>query len=301
MLRYGQGMKRPGDIRNRIARAIAIAGLAVLCAMAFWQPMPAAAQTGPVAARAQDDNPFSALVGERRNRNARRASRATIERYVLASDDRAFLFEDLGGEARVKFLCGASDPRLECRLDPEGPSSEIYLLTATRAPRGDVIYKNTQGDTFLRIASYGGATVYWPGETQGLGASRSFGDNHTLTLMLAGVDTARRRAQSATAVISATVGEPVIFDAGPLPNEAMDASVLADAIMTAAKGVYSVAEDPTGARVFASRIDKVSFVRSQVPGVELTGRILEIRYDPTQDVLGRPSSAAVARYLEESL
>jgi hypothetical protein len=144
---------------------------------------------------AQSSDPFSALVGKKRQRPTARAKRITIERYVLASDDRALLFEDRSNEARVQFLCGPGDPRFDCTIDPEDPAAEIYQIKPTRGPRGDLIYKNAEGDTMMRIASYGGATVFWPGETRGLAASKSFGDDASLRLDFADYATAMRPAR----------------------------------------------------------------------------------------------------------
>lgn len=276
------------------------AALAVGAAFASGGGMTARAAS-PVAVSAQSANPFSALVGEPRQRRERRRGRADIERYVLAADDRVFLFEDHTDEARVTFICGDSDPRLDCTLDPEGPAPEIYSLRPTRGPRGDVIYKNVEGETLLRIASYGGATVFWPGENRGFAASKSFGDDAPLQLPQADVATAARRAQAATAVISAITGAPIVFNIGAQPVMGVDAPVLADAVMRAADGIKAVADDPTGARIVASRLKSVLFVESDAPGVTLTETALEIRYVPNSDIDGRPSSAAVARYLEETL
>ena len=251
---------------------------------------------------AQSPDPFSALVGKKRERRAPRAKRVKIERYVLASDDRAFLFEDHSNEARVKFLCGPDDQRLDCTIDFERPAAEIYQLRPTRGPRGDIIYKNAEGATMLRIASYGGATVFWPGEGRGFAASKSFGDDATLRLGFVEYEAAIRRAQAATAFVSAATGAPIIFDIGAAPAvEHQNASVLADAVVRAANAVKDVADDPTGARIIASRIKKVSFAQAEAPGVEFETGVLKILYVPKQDINGRPSSAAVARFLEETL
>jgi Domain of unknown function (DUF4908) len=251
---------------------------------------------------AQSSDPFSALVGKKRQRPTARAKRITIERYVLASDDRALLFEDRSNEARVQFLCGPGDPRFDCTIDPEDPAAEIYQIKPTRGPRGDLIYKNAEGDTMMRIASYGGATVFWPGETRGLAASKSFGDDASLRLDFADYATAMRRAQAATAYVSAATGAPIIFDLGAPPlTDHENAAVLGDAIIRAANGIKDVADDPTGARIIASRIKKVSFSAASAPGLGFAAGVLNIRYVPGQDIDGRPSSAAVAHFLEETL
>ncbi|MEO1241680.1 MAG: DUF4908 domain-containing protein [Pseudomonadota bacterium] len=256
-----------------------------------------------VIAAAQSSNPFSSLVGKRRERRSGRQGAAEIERYVLASDDRVFLFENQTDEARVTFLCGDGDQRLDCVLDQNGAAPEIYMLRPTRGPRGDVIYKNVEGETLLRIASYGGATVFWPGGMRGFAASKSFGDDAALRLPRLGLADAVRRAQAATAVISAATGAPIMFNVGaaPTPETTQDATVLADAVVRAADGLKKVADDPTGARVIASRIANVTFIEGEAPGVSLEENTLEIRYVPNSDISGRPSSTAVARFLEETL
>ncbi len=252
---------------------------------------------------AQSSDPFSALVGKKRTRRQERSRGVTIERYVLASDDRALLFEDRSNEARVQFLCGAGDPRLDCTIDTDGPAAEIYRLNATRGPRGDIIYKDVEGHTLLRIASYGGATVFWPGEDRGLAASKSFGDDAALKLVDNNFGTAQRRAQAGTAIVSAATGAPIIFDIGQGGDGAnkKNATVLADAVVRAAKGIKDVAVDPTGARIIASRINKVMFLEDEAPNIFLNEGVLMIHYVPDRDVDGRPSSAAVARFLEETL
>ncbi len=251
---------------------------------------------------AQSSDPFSALVGKKRQRPSAHTKNITIERYVLASDDRALLFEDRSNEARVKFLCGPDDPRFDCTIDPEDPAAEIYQIKPTRGPRGDLIYKNAEGDTMMRIASYGGATVFWPGEGRGLAASKSFGDDASLRLGFVEYATAVRRAQAATAYVSAAIGAPIIFDTGAAPvGEHENAAVLGDAIIRAANGIKDVADDPTGARIIANRIRRVSFALSNAPGIGLESGVLKISYVPGQDIDGRPSSAAVAHYLEETL
>ncbi|WDI32566.1 DUF4908 domain-containing protein [Hyphococcus flavus] len=250
----------------------------------------------------QQDNPFSALVGKSRERSQRRGDRSDVERYVLTSDDRMFLFEELASGARVQFLCGENDQRIDCVIDMAGPSPEIHALSATRGPRGDVIYKDARDHTLIRIAAYGGATVYWPGETRGIAASKSFGDDRSLRLGFTDMETASRRAQGAAAQISALTGSPVFFDISAAnASGGANAAVLADAIVTSAKGIASVAQDETGAAAISSRIKRVIFLPSTDAEISLGGSVLEIRYVPNLDIEGRPSSAKVAQFLEESL
>lgn len=247
-------------------------------------------------------DPFSALVGKRQPAEERLAANVAVERYVVATDDRVFLFQSARGEGRMKFLCGQTDRRLSCLIDRVNPAEEIHLLTASRVSRGDVVWRNQEGETLLRVAAYGGVTVFWPGDARGQAASKSFGEDPPLTLDQATIETARSRAQAATALISAKVGAPVIFDIGdPGPDARGGASVLADAVVRAADGMNMVAEDPTGARVIASRIRHVRLMPAASPTLALDKDELTVGYYPSGDVAGRPSSARVARFLEESL
>jgi hypothetical protein len=282
-------------------------GPLLACAPAFAQQSeaePAATESARPLIRLaqQSDNPFSALVGKRRERVSEYSPARAVERYVLTSDDRVFLFEERGASARVRFLCSPEDTRFDCVLDSTGATPEIHLLTATRAPRGDVIYKTAEGETLLRIAAYGGATVFWPGETQGIAASKSFGDDRPLSLVFNDYEAARLRAQSASVHVGALIGSSIFFDVGAGRRAVgVNAAVLSDAVLTAAKGIAEVADDPIGARAVAERIKRVAFLPGAAPEVGLNGSILEIVYVPNQDANGRPSSAAVALFLEESL
>jgi len=307
---------------SRVSYLLKRAGAPCLCLAALALACPAAAGTetapgpaqysrpaqydaagrGPLTVTAQSSDPFSALVGKRKKRRADRAVRSKIERYVLATDDRSFLFEASANEARIKFLCSAGDPRIECAIDSHGPAEEIYRLTPNRGPRGDIIYRNYQDETLLRIASYGGATVFWPGDREGSAASKSFGDVAGLTLSGADYETAMRRAHSATALISAATGAPIVFHIGPPPaGEAQNAAVLADAVVMAAKALHGVAADPTGARIIANRISHIRFEAAEEPGVALEDQTWKINYIPVGDIEARPSSAALRQFLEESL
>lgn len=259
---------------------------------------PALAQSEPGSLRS---DPFSALVGKRQPAAERAEKAAPVERYVIASDDRVFLFQQGEDRGKLKFLCGDKDARIECRIDTASPAEEILTLTPARASRGDVLWTDRRGRTVLRVAAYGGVTVFWPGEARGSAAAKSFGEDPPLTLDFATMATARRRAQAATAIISARVGAPIMFEVGQEDADAgTGAAVLADAVVRAASGMGEVAEDPTGARIIAARIRRVEF-RVGEPRVGMQKGALTIDYDPLRDVAGRPSSALVAKFLEDSL
>ena len=273
--------------------------LALLTAAASLFATAGAQSVTPSSLRA---DPFSALVGKRKPAAERAAEQAAVERFVIATDDRVFLFQSNGGEGRLKFLCGDGDKRLSCVIDSVNPAEEIHALTASRVSRGDVAWRNSEGETLLRIAAYGGVTVLWPGDARAHAASKSFGEDPSLILDFATLETAHARAQTATALISARVGAPIVFDIGdPGPDSAGGASVLADAVVRAADGVSRVAEDPTGARVIAAKIRQIRFRPMPRPALGIEKGALTVDYNPSGDIDGRPSSSRIARFLEESL
>ena len=262
-----------------------------------------AGRTQPFVREASTD-PFLGLVCRGTRKRRAQEKRTTIERYVLATDDRAFLFEDGPAKARIKFLCGDNDQRFECIIDPNAGTSEVYELVPTRGPRGDIIYRNMTGETLLRIASYGGATVFWPDEASGSAASKSFGDQKPLGLAHATLDDARRRAMSASAILSAETGAPILFSfqKPEIPSdENADASVLADAVVMAGKALHGVAADATWARILGTRIKQVYFRNSGIAAVSLSNNSLIIDYNDGAELEGRPSSASIRQFLETSL
>ena len=224
------------------------------------------------------------------------------EKYVLVTQDRSFFFETGGGEGRLKFLCAENDPRLECWIDEERPAPEIYLVTSTRGARGDIIYKSEGGQMRLRIASYGGATVYWPGDAEGSAASRSFDSATPLLLEPMTAIAVHHRLRAASDYLSQKIGTKIVFETDQRPERrGSDYSVLADAIMMAVKALSALAEDEAGSSILARRLQKVRFIKAEKPYSVFKAGALDIFYVPDLDVKGRQSSRALLVSLEKIL
>jgi hypothetical protein len=71
-----------------------------------------------------------------------------------------------GGQA---FIIDSSGMRPLLRFDQ---SAEIWVLRPTPAPRGDIIYRNDNGDQILRVTADGGITLYTTRTPQGSPVSR---------------------------------------------------------------------------------------------------------------------------------
>ncbi|MEO1151441.1 MAG: DUF4908 domain-containing protein [Pseudomonadota bacterium] len=221
------GMDTHFSDRPRWRAVKTIAGLPVAIIAALALPGHGLAQASPDGqhayprtgsivrdARFEQDNPFNSLVGKKRVRARQDRTSGRVERFVLSGGDQAFLFQVIGDRAYIQFQCSADDPRVDCQIDPGSSAPEIHVLLPIRAPRGDIIYKNRQGETVLRMASYGGATVWWPGAKTAEPASRSYSDLSRLDHGPASGTMVINRANRASAILSAMTGEPIIFNAG---------------------------------------------------------------------------------------
>lgn len=268
-----------------------LAGLVLGAALVIGLPASASAAT----LRDQRADPFSALVGRERRKGDDTGS---VERYVTASGDRVFLFEPYGDAARIKFLCGPGDQRIDCLIDETMPAEEIFILNGHRAPRGDTIYKNAVGKPVLRLTSYGGLTVFWPSEEQGRAASRSFGDDASLSLFPVTAETAQARAKTATALVSARLGRPVEFliDEPAGLDEQNGAAVLADAVARAAKAIV---RSDHRERVRAPAFRTVRFRAGAEPAATVDGETLIVVYNPHRDIRGRVSSAELIEAIDQ--
>lgn len=249
-----------------------------------------------------DADPFSALVGRDRSTSERQRGVSVVDRYISATGDEVFLFQSIGADARLKFLCGLGDTDVDCLIDDDAPAEEILLLAATRGPRGDTIYRDDSGEAWLRVTAYGGATAYRHGDRSGRAATRSYSEDPPLVLPIVTEDAARLRATRATALVSAALGAPMTFEVGEAGiDEAKAAAVLADAVARAAKALHSIAESPAGAKALRDKYSSVRFRAGESSSVTVDARTIVVSYNPHRDVHGRPSTADIVAFIEAAL
>ena len=271
----------------RLARAAALALGAVM-----FVPVHAAAQN-PV-------DPFSALLKKSDGTMRRAGALGKVERYQTVGGTRAFLYENLGRTARMRFLCGRDDPRMDCLIDDETPAEEIYILTAMRGPRGDTIYKDESGRAFLRMTPYGGTTVFWPGgdapagREPGRAATRTFREDPSLALYPADRAVAAARARRATAILSARTGAPIIFELPPQPPRAVQAAPTHLAANDAFEETRRDLASAETARAFSTREGLNSFVAPSASAAVRTSFVAGLDVAPPAEDAGarekRPGS-----------
>lgn len=168
---------------------------------------------------------------------------------------------------------------------------ETWVLRATPAPRGDVIYRNDAGDQLLRVSPNGAITVFtsrapggspaaYSGAASALSAP-TLGPTRLWTLM------ARR-----SEMISQALGRLVVIN---LTGERSE-SLCVEALITTTDAVIRIARSPGGAESL-NRLRGITIVEGSRSGVSYSNGQLVVTVDPDQGAAGRPSSERVIRTL----
>jgi len=255
-------------------------------------------------------DPFAAML-TRRGPSAVRLSSRTPQLYRTTEGDDTFIFQTDGSFGFIRFPCDERTQTLECDLLSGRRAEEILILDATRSPRGDVTYTDQSGAAVLRVTSNGGATLFAPEDSAAVYDDDSIvplGGRAVLPVGKVGgtlkappmaYEIAAQRMRRASEIIERRHGFYITFMA---PGTfAGNQAVLADAVLTTAKGIDRVASDPLGARIVEERLAVVEFVPDAEPSMKLQDGALTVFYNPAAGLQGRPSSLAVTRYLEGAL
>ncbi len=172
-------------------------------------------------------------------------------------------------------------------------SSELWALTASPGPRGDVIYRNDMGEPVLRATRLGGLTLFTsdvPGGTaaaplgvvQSLRPAQIYGPEALFQILLQAEARANRAAQHL-----------VVFDAGDANVSPGAEPLFADAFILTADAIVHVSSHGTPGRAAASRVAKVHFIQGADAAAVLIGRMVQVTVAPELGVAGRPSSQRI--------
>ncbi|MCI5048628.1 MAG: DUF4908 domain-containing protein [Aquisalinus sp.] len=260
-----------------------------------------------------DIDPFSALL-RRRGPSAVRLSSREPQLYETAEGGTRFTLQVSGQTALLRFHCGEEQDSLECWLLQGQPREEIMLLAASRSPRGDVTYKNRRGEAVLRVTATGGATLYDPEETAladfsatsfgavvagGAAVLPVMGQTETLLPPVMSSGAVDERMRQATSYLVEKYD--FFISLMSVGETGSNQAVLGDAVLTAAKAIDLVASDALGQRAIARRLQAVEFRKRETTGLDYADATLIVYYNERGGVAGRPSSAAIRRYLESVL
>lgn len=188
-----------------------------------------------------------------------------------------------GGQA---FIIDSSGMRPLLRFDQ---SAEIWVLRPTPAPRGDIIYRNDNGDQILRVTADGGITLYTTRTPQGSPVSRSGTAQPLQTPNLGPVQLFNLMARRSN-LVSEAVGRLIIIDLDGSQSEAL----CVEALIVTTDAVIRMARNPS-TRATVNRLRKISIVEGGRASVTFSRGELRVVVDPSKGIVGRPSSAVVIR------
>ncbi|MFN3535868.1 MAG: DUF4908 domain-containing protein [Brevundimonas sp.] len=242
--------------------------LALACALGFtlvW--------AGPAEAQVESN-----AQAEQARMLRERAYRALPEpgRYVTDSGA-AFTLDQSGSRPLVRF----------------GDSTEIWVLRPTPAPRGDIVYRNDQGDVVLRSTPSGGLTLYTPRAPGGEPASLDGPAQSLRRPPLSPIQLVSYMVRQSD-VASRAVGHLVVFQAEEITPGSE--TLVAEAAFAAVEALTRMAR-ASNFRDQARQVRRIIITEGARNEVSLSGATLTITVDPRQGPAGRPSSARVVRAL----
>jgi hypothetical protein len=174
-------------------------------------------------------------------------------------------------------------------------SPEVWVLTTSHGPRGDILYKNDVGEVLLRGTKLGGMTVYTPQWPEGAAAS----------LVTSGVPI-RLLPIGASALSHELLGDSsrclhgthhtVGFEFAAPTAEIRALPLISDAGAVALEAMIRLSARP-GGKALLFRIGRIVIVAGSRIGIGLERGTLTITVVSSQGYAGRPSSARILQAL----
>ncbi len=207
------------------------------------------------------------------------------DRHIAAPPTARYLSDEGGA-----FILDRSGRQPLLKFDD---SPEVWVLSPSRGPRGDMIYVNDMGEPFLRATNLGGMTVFTPSRPQG-SAVALVGPSGPLHLSPLGPVALYQRLYQASVRSSRAAQHLVGFDAP-------DADVNSDGLIADAAGLAVEAmvtlSGRAGGKAFLARVAKVAIAPAAKPGARVRAGVLTIDIVPALGIAGRPSSERIVRAL----
>ena len=208
--------------------------------------------------------------------NGRGSPAPTVARYAI-DEGGEFVLDRQSHHAFIKF----SD------------SQEVWSLSPSRGPRGDIIYKNDINQPMLRATKLGGMTVFTPRRPEGAAAAL-IGPGQPVKLYTLGPVVLYHHLYQASVRSSRAAQHQIEFDA-PDADPGSD-GLIADTASVVTEAMADLAGRPGGHAILA-RLGTVAIQTGQHPAVVLRGKVVAISVDPTLGFAGRPSSERILEAL----
>ena len=166
---------------------------------------------------------------------------------------------------------------------------ETWVLRATPAPRGDIIYRNDAGSQILRVSPAGGITLYTTMAPNGAPVSRT-GPASALTLPTLGPIRLFTLMNQRGSLVSQALGRLVVINLSGERSEAL----MVDALIVSTEAVIRMARSPTFRESIAT-LRSITLVEGDRSSVSFIRGDLRVVVDPDDGQAGRPSSARIIR------
>lgn len=167
-------------------------------------------------------------------------------------------------------------------------SSEVWVLSPSYAPRGDIIYRDDVGQPAVRMTKLGGMVVYMRNDARGVPAA-FLGQATQIRMQAFNAQALLQRLAQASVRASRSAGRLIIFDA---PDVTVGSeAVYADAAALAAEAVAAIAQ--RRGKKQAQKIERVELVQNGHVDAKMNGRTLVVSLTPKKGVAGRPSSRRI--------
>ncbi len=218
-----------------------------------------------------------ALLGHKGPAEARRIAAPPVARYVSETGG-TFVFDQSAPQPLIRFT----------------NSTEVWVLSAQPASRGDVVYRNDMGEPVLRVTKLGGMILFTDDAPMGAavalsGRASSIQPPPMLSIgalfqrLAIAADRAGRAAQH-------QIDFETVQDARP------ETSVLiADSANLAAEAFERAARK--GDRSVLSKIMRVLLAEGRKPGAQLKNDALIVTYSAGEGLAGRPSSKRIYKVI----
>ncbi|MFN3814570.1 DUF4908 domain-containing protein [Brevundimonas sp.] len=193
-------------------------------------------------------------------------------------------------ESGEAFILDHSSARPLLRFDD---AAEVWVLRATPAPRGDILYRNDQGDVVLRSTSSGGLTLYTPRAPMGEPASQAGPGTSLRRPPLSPIQLVNFMVRQSE-VASRAVGHLVIFEAEEISPGSE--TLVAEAAAAAVEALTRMAR-ASNLRDQARQVRRIVITEGARNDAEFSRGSLIITVAPREGPAGRPSSARVVRTL----
>jgi hypothetical protein len=180
--------------------------------------------------------------------------------------------------------------------------SEIYVLYTDRASLGGRTLKFDSGALVLRVAGWGGMTLYTDSDPGGVPAERT-GDSLLPSLNFISLQEMQSVAEDEAEHLAYSRRVHLNFTAdwNALAGDARLRAVCFDALQNTVRGIDRFVLNEKARAAFTRKIDQVRLALGTKPIMFLSGRTLNVTFNAQTGYVGRASSRGIARALGQLL